>query len=143
MATWCKQLTHWKRPWCWERLGTGGEQGDIGWDSWMALPTQWTRVCANSGSDWTTTVIWICTYASHNASFFVHIVIIYWLGPLRFLEHNLENITLQILNLYFLKKKIIGEVILLLKFSRLKYLYSWEIIAEFLWDMYFTNLGEI
>ena len=25
MASWCKQLTHWKRPWCWERLRAGGE----------------------------------------------------------------------------------------------------------------------
>ena len=21
LSTWCKELTHWKRPWCWERLG--------------------------------------------------------------------------------------------------------------------------
>ena len=21
LATWCKQPTHWKRPWCWERAG--------------------------------------------------------------------------------------------------------------------------
>ena len=20
LATWCKELTHWKRPWCWEKL---------------------------------------------------------------------------------------------------------------------------
>ena len=20
LATWCEELTHWKRPWCWERL---------------------------------------------------------------------------------------------------------------------------
>ena len=25
LATWCKELTHWKRPWCWERLKAGGE----------------------------------------------------------------------------------------------------------------------
>ena len=25
-ATWCKELTHWKRPWCWERLKTGGKE---------------------------------------------------------------------------------------------------------------------
>ena len=32
LATWCKELTHWKRPWCWGRLKVGGE-GDIrGWD---------------------------------------------------------------------------------------------------------------
>ena len=25
LATWCKQLTHLKRPWCWERLKAGEE----------------------------------------------------------------------------------------------------------------------
>ena len=25
LATWCEELTHWKRPWCWERLNAGGE----------------------------------------------------------------------------------------------------------------------
>ena len=25
LATWCKEPTHCKRPWCWERLGAGGE----------------------------------------------------------------------------------------------------------------------
>ena len=32
LATWCKELTHLKRPWCWERLKAGGE-GDnmVGW----------------------------------------------------------------------------------------------------------------
>ena len=24
LATWCKELTHLKRPWCWERLKVGG-----------------------------------------------------------------------------------------------------------------------
>ena len=24
LATWCEELTHWKRPWCWERLKVGG-----------------------------------------------------------------------------------------------------------------------
>ena len=28
LATWCKELTHWKRPWCWERLKAGGEGDD-------------------------------------------------------------------------------------------------------------------
>ena len=23
-ATWCEEVTHWKRPWCWEGLGAGG-----------------------------------------------------------------------------------------------------------------------
>ena len=35
------------RPWCWERLRAGGEQGDTEWDGWMASPTQWTWVWAN------------------------------------------------------------------------------------------------
>ena len=47
LATWCKQGTHWKSPWCWERLKAG--EGDIGWDGWMAWPTQWMWVWANSG----------------------------------------------------------------------------------------------
>ena len=25
LATWCEELTHWKRPWCWERWKAGGE----------------------------------------------------------------------------------------------------------------------
>ena len=25
LATWCEELTHWKRPWCWERLTVWGE----------------------------------------------------------------------------------------------------------------------
>ena len=32
LATWCKELSHWKRPWCWERLKEGGEGDDRGWD---------------------------------------------------------------------------------------------------------------
>ena len=42
LATWCKELTHWKRPWCWERLKAGAEGDDRGWDGWMASLTQWT-----------------------------------------------------------------------------------------------------
>ena len=49
LATWCKEPTHWKRPWCWERLRARGEGGDWGWDGWMASLTQWTWVWANSG----------------------------------------------------------------------------------------------
>ena len=53
-ATWCKEQTHLKRPWCWERLKVGGEGDNRGWDSWMASPTQWTWVWANSRSWWWT-----------------------------------------------------------------------------------------
>ena len=48
-ATWCKELAHWKRPWCWERLKGGGEGHDRGWDGWMASLTQWIWVWANLG----------------------------------------------------------------------------------------------
>ena len=50
LATWRKELTHLKRPWCWERLRTGREGDDGGWDGWMASPTRWTWVWVNSGS---------------------------------------------------------------------------------------------
>ena len=49
-----KSWLNWKRLWCWERLGTGGEGDDRGWDGWMASPTQWTWVWVNSGSWWWT-----------------------------------------------------------------------------------------
>ena len=49
LATWCEELTHCKRPWCWERLKAGGEADDRGWDSWMASPTKWTWFWVNSG----------------------------------------------------------------------------------------------
>ena len=41
LATWYKEPTDWKRPWCWGRLRAGGERGDRGWDGWMASLTQW------------------------------------------------------------------------------------------------------
>ena len=54
LATSCEELTHWKRLWCWEGLGAGGEGDDRGWDGWMASLTQWTWVWASSGSWWWT-----------------------------------------------------------------------------------------
>ena len=54
LATWCEELTHCKRPWCWEGLGAGGEGNDRGWDGWMASLTRWAWVCVNSGSWWWT-----------------------------------------------------------------------------------------
>ena len=52
LATWCEELTHWKRPWCWERLKVGREGDDRGWDCWMASPTQWTWIWVGSRSWW-------------------------------------------------------------------------------------------
>ena len=54
LATSWEELTHWKRPWCWEGLGAGGEGDNRGWDGWMASPTRWTWVWVNSGSWWWT-----------------------------------------------------------------------------------------
>ena len=53
-ATWCKELTHLKRPWCWERLKAEGEGDDRGWDGWMASPSQWIWVLATFESWWWT-----------------------------------------------------------------------------------------
>ena len=48
LATWCKEPTHWKRLWCWERLRARREGGNKGWDGWMASLAQWTWIWANS-----------------------------------------------------------------------------------------------
>ena len=54
LASWCKELSHVKRPWCWERLKVGDERDDRGWDGWMASPTQWTWVWVSFGGRWWT-----------------------------------------------------------------------------------------
>ena len=54
LATWCRELTHLKRPWCWEGMGAGGEGDNRGWDGWMTSPTRWTWIWVNSGSWWWT-----------------------------------------------------------------------------------------
>ena len=54
LITWCEELTHWERLWCWERLRATGEGDDRGWDGWMASLTQWTWVWASSRSWWWT-----------------------------------------------------------------------------------------
>ena len=54
LATWYEEMTHWKRPWCWERLKAAREGDDRRWDGWMASLTQWTWVWASSRSWWWT-----------------------------------------------------------------------------------------
>ena len=54
LATWCNELTHLKRPWCWERLKARGKGDDRGWDGWLASLTQWTWVWISSWSWWWT-----------------------------------------------------------------------------------------
>ena len=54
LATWCEEMTYWKRPLCWERLKAGREGDDRGWDGWMTSPTWWTWVWASSRNWWWT-----------------------------------------------------------------------------------------
>ena len=49
-----RRVDSWKRLWCWEGLGAGGEGDDRGWDGWMASRTRWTWVWVNSRSWWWT-----------------------------------------------------------------------------------------
>ena len=50
LTTWWEELTHWKRPWCWEGLKAGGEGDNRGWDGWMA---------SRRLSDWTNWTEWL------------------------------------------------------------------------------------
>ena len=53
----CEELTHLKRPPCWERL-KAGEGDNRGQDGWMPSPTQWMWAWVNSGSWWWTGRPW-------------------------------------------------------------------------------------
>ena len=52
LATWCKELAHWKRPWRWERLKAGGEGDHRGRDGWITSLPGWTWVWASCTSWW-------------------------------------------------------------------------------------------
>ena len=54
LIIWWEKTTHWKSPWCWERLRAEGEEDVRGWDGWTASPMQWTWTRANSGRWWGT-----------------------------------------------------------------------------------------
>ena len=51
LVIWCDEMTHWKSPWCWDRL-RAEEEGVRGWKGWMASLMQWTWTWANSGGWW-------------------------------------------------------------------------------------------
>ena len=57
-----------ENPWCWERLGAGGEGDDRDWDGWMASPNWWTWVWVNSGSWWWTGGLACCDSWGHKES---------------------------------------------------------------------------
>ena len=52
LATRFEEPTHWKRPWCSERLKKRGEDGVR--DGWIGSPSQQTWVWVNSGRWWRT-----------------------------------------------------------------------------------------
>ena len=54
LVTWWEQPTHWKNPWCCERLRAAGEEGGRGWAGQMASPMQWTWTRANFRRWWGT-----------------------------------------------------------------------------------------
>ena len=54
LVIWCEQTTHWKSPWCWERLRAEGEKGIRGWDGWTASVTKWRWTWTNFGRWWGT-----------------------------------------------------------------------------------------
>ena len=54
LASWCKELTHWKRLWSWEILKGGREGDNREWDGLMASLTRWIWVWASSRSCWWT-----------------------------------------------------------------------------------------
>ena len=54
LATWCEELTPWKRSLCWERLKAEGEGDGGGWDIWMTSLIQWTGVSVSSRRWWWT-----------------------------------------------------------------------------------------
>ena len=51
LVTWCEGLTHWKRPWCWERLRAGGEGDNRGW------AIGWHHQLDGRGFGWTPGVV--------------------------------------------------------------------------------------
>ena len=72
LTTWCKELSLWKKPWCWERMKVGAGD-DRGGGGRMPSPTPWTWVVQalgvgkpgmlqsrghRVGDDWTTVLNW-------------------------------------------------------------------------------------
>ena len=92
LATWCKELTHWKRPQCWKWLKAGGEGDDRGWDGWMggitdlmdmSLNRVWKLVMDRSvlqsmgsqrvGQDWFTELFQVLIATSNKYNWFLYV----------------------------------------------------------------------
>ena len=57
LATWCEELTHFKRPWCWARLKAGEEgddrRWDAGWHHWLdGHESEWTLGVSEDREAW-------------------------------------------------------------------------------------------
>ena len=116
LATSCKELTHWKRLWCWEGLGAGGEEDNRGWDGWMASPTRWTWVWVNSRSWWCTgrhSMLWFMgsQRVGHDWVTELNWIVISLLFPhsLNFFIIRVKKYTQRLLNYLVLKKVIVGH----------------------------------
>ena len=108
-ATSCEELTHWKRRWCWEGLGAGGEGDDRGWDSWMVSPSRWKWVWVISRSWWWTREAWSAAIYGVAKSqtqlsdwtelnmFPIHLIVPIWcLVPFSFPELSIQSRPLRI-----------------------------------------------
>ena len=65
LATWCEELTHWKRLWCWEGLGAGGEGTTedemAGWHHWLdGHEFEWTLGVGDGRGDLACCDSWGC-----------------------------------------------------------------------------------
>ena len=109
LATWCEELTHLKRPWCWERLSVGGEGDDRGWDGWMAITDSmdmgfsglwellvdreaWRAVVHGVAKSWTQLSDWTEQCFSCNST-----LNNFWFNPNKFWHLSLYNSKEQIL----------------------------------------------
>ena len=61
LATWCEELTQWRRPWCWDRLKAWGKGDSREWDGWMASPPRCSWLWASSRTWWWTGTLVCCS----------------------------------------------------------------------------------
>jgi len=54
LVTWYEQLTHWKSPWCWEKIEGKRRRGSQRMRWFMTSLMQWTWTWANSRRWWET-----------------------------------------------------------------------------------------